>query len=92
MGVNVEFEIDDAVFNEQDQLPKVVKEIITITEKLPDGKLITTRKLGQLLNRAVNYINSHSAHPGLDKYRITFQRKNIYGNEATVRAFKEKNI
>jgi hypothetical protein len=86
----MEFEIDDAVLDKENELPKIVKDILIIVQKLPDGNFITTRKLGQLLNRSTNYINSHSAHPTLNQNRLTFHRKNLYGNESTVKAFKDK--
>lgn len=89
----MDFTIDDANFDPAEALPASVKKAIDIIEQLPDGTFFSTRRLAQAVGVGRGTFKAHAGHPALAKYRVlrpNAGRAYLYGNLATIKAFKER--
>ena len=89
----MDFEIDDVQYRDTDVLPQTVARALEVVRALPDGKLLNSRRLAQEVGVTPNTLNNYVCHPALAGFRVVANikgRRCLYGNEATITAFKER--
>ena len=90
----MEFSIEDTTFDPADQLPRSVAKAIKIIAELPDGKLLLGQALAQRIGIRYSTLDKHCNHPAIKKLKVKQVYdgtiKNLYGNAATIAAYKEQ--
>lgn len=73
-------------------LPRMVKKIIEMAEGLPDKEFLSSRGMAERIGTTPGGLVQHTAHPALRPYKVRQPKtnRNLFGNAATVRAFKEE--
>ena len=92
----MDFSIEDTPIDASKmKLPRCVENAIKVLEALPDGKLILGISLADRLDRTPGSWESYCNHPAIRPYKVkrSYQGspKNLYGNRATIKAFKEQS-
>jgi len=71
-------------------LPSMVRRAIEILDALPDGKLVSTRRMSELLGCAHNSYCNHTTHYALQPYKAAYKYNyNVYGNRATIAEYRK---
>jgi len=90
----MEFEIDDEVYDPARQMPPIVKKILETVQSMPDGKLYTTRRLGQETGHTADSMRNYATHPALIDYRVIARgrgtRRSLYGNAGTIKLYRKE--
>ena len=91
----MEFTVEDAALNpSKAKLPRAVERAVEILDALPDGKLLLGISVAERVGISYASWDKHSNHPAMrdlkvkQVYRGTV--KNLYGNLATIKAYKEQ--
>jgi hypothetical protein len=90
----VDFTIEDERIDPSQFVPSSVVRAIEIIDGLPDGKLLTGETLSRRVGITSQSWNNYCNHPLIESRKALVYHgktnKNLYGNEATIAAFKEQ--
>ena len=90
----MDFTIEDVPFDPAGRLPAAVGRALEIIENLPDGKLLLGASLAKRADITYHSWSQYGNHPAFRDLKIIAPvdgtRKNLYGNAATIQAYKEQ--
>lgn len=76
-----------------DKIPGTIERAIRVLEELPDGKLLLGISLAARVGVGPGTWMAYCNHPALRPYKVKQYyegtNKNLYGNLATIKAYKE---
>ena len=92
----MEFDIEGAEM-EEGLLPTKVREALAVMEELPDGKLLTMRRIAQRLGIRKQTWQQYAGDPALEEYRASARMVGrnemirVYGNKRTIEALQARD-
>jgi hypothetical protein len=82
------FTLDDAEYSMDSPVAPRIAKAIAILDALPDGKLVTTRRMAQLMEIAD--FHDDTADPAIRDYReFDKKKKLVWGSKKTIQLFRE---
>ena len=90
----MDFTIEDVPFDPAEQLPAAVDRALEALEALQDGKLLPSTALAKRVGVCPGTWHQYCNHPAIKDFKICVPiggtRKNLYGNAATIKAYRER--
>lgn len=88
------FKIEDEPFDPLNKVPSAVSRALEVVGELEDGKLIPSSVLASRVGVGANSWMAYCNHQLLRPYKVLVHHggtnKNLYGNRATIKAYREK--
>ena len=90
----MDFTIEDVPFDPAEQLPAAVDRALLVLNALQDGKLLPITALAKRVGVCPGTWHQYCNHPAIKDFKICVPiggtRKNLYGNAATIKAYRER--
>ncbi len=86
----MKFVVDDGVELRPGSTPKWIEDAINVLKKMPDGKLLTTRRLAETISRSFDYVQHESGNPEFGPFKLRHGGKCYFGNQRTIASAREQ--
>lgn len=85
----MKFVIDNAPVSIS-SLPGMARDMLSVLDKLPDGKLISTRKFAESVGCKATSLHQHTGIAVFNDYKVRYNQGNLWGNKKTITAFRKE--